>query len=380
MGRDASKLPNRFYKLNGIFDFFETEDILSLPTKRLLGESKELIEEFQVEAYGYFSYSTIVWDELNDRLANLRKGFRVLKGGLQLSNNYMVQGDLLAIPLTENIGYQNQCHVIVHFTNADPDLGRKGFQPELKELAEDIAVGIVNKFKRWKKLLKADTGAKPSIQKEIALHEWIKEQEKHEENQPLQLLNKNFFQPVNEISITSVPQSEQDVIVLFNQLLAGGVIRGLKLLATSQSKQYDGVFRYIAKKPLENHIFDKEKNPLGVQDFHFPNEIISHPKILEYKFNVDALIREFESEEKNEREIDLIVAWDLGDEWRKNYEITSLLDLDNIQHREFHGLTHTVNTSTSKFQAIILGELIDYLNDLDGVQEIQKKKYGDDLF
>jgi hypothetical protein len=376
-GRDTSKLPVKFYKLNGIYEFLGSQEILSLPTKRL-DESKELIEEFKVEAYGYFAYSTVVWDELNDKLANLRKGFRVLKGGLQLSNNHMVQGDLLAIPLTENIGYQNQCHVIVHFTNADPDLGRKGFQPELKELAEDIAVGIVNKFKRWKKLLKTDTGAKPSIHKEIDLHEWVKEQEKHEEVKPLKLINKNFFHPLNEISITSVPQSEQDVIVLFNQLLAGGVIRGMRLLATSQNKQYDGVFRYVAKKPFENHIFDKQENPLGIHNSPYL-PIISPPKILEYKFNVDALIREFESEEKNERDIDLVVAWELGEEWRKNYEITSLLDLDNIQHRDFHGLTHTINTANSKFQAIILGELVEYLNDVDGVQSKQKEKYGDDI-
>ena len=173
-------------------------------------------------------------------MAKLRKGYRVLKGGLQLANNQMIQGELIAIPLTSNIGYQNQCHVIVHFKDADPDLGRKGFQPELKEVAEKISVAIVNRLKKWKQLLKSDTGAKPDIVQEIALHDWIREQEDHEKSNPLILNNENFFKPLNEISITSEPQSEQDAIVLFNQLIAGGVIRGLKLLATSQVKQYDG--------------------------------------------------------------------------------------------------------------------------------------------
>lgn len=65
--------------------------------------------------------------------------------------------------------------------------------------------------------------------------------------------------PVNEISIVSEPQSEQDVIVLFNQLIAGGVIRGIKLYATSQIKQYDGIFKFTIKEPVDNHIFDIEK-------------------------------------------------------------------------------------------------------------------------
>lgn len=292
----------------------------------------------------------------------------------------MIQGELIAIPLTSNIGYQNQCHVLVHFKDADPDLGRKGFQPELKETAEKLSVSIVNRLKQWKPLLKSDTGAKPDIVKEIALHEWIREQEDHEKTNPLNLTNKNFFAPINEISITSEPQSEQDVIVLFNQLIAGGVIRGIKLLATSQVKQYDGVFKYVVKEPLINHEYHKENNPLGVQEFQFTSELTSPPKVLEYKYNIDGLINEFESEYKNEKDIHLAVAWEMGNEWTKKYEITSYLDLDNLHQRDFHGLTHQFDSGTTKFHVIILKELVEYLNDVEGVQSYQKENYSEDIF
>src|SRR5690606_32524118 len=115
-------------------------------------------------------------------------------------------------------------------------MGRKCFHPELKEAAQKVAVVIVNRIKQRKSLLMVDITVNRDILKEIELHEWVKEQEKHESEHPLALNNKNFFAPINEISITSEPQSEQDVIVLFNQLIAGGVIRGIKLLATSQVK------------------------------------------------------------------------------------------------------------------------------------------------
>lgn len=377
-GRDASAIPAKYLRSNGIYEFFCTEDILSLRKKD--DEFERLINKYYVEAYAYFTYSTSVWDQVNDTVAKLRKGYRVLKGGLQLANNNMPQGELISIPLTSNIGYQNQCHIIVHFKDADPDLGRKGFQPELKEAAEKVSVAIVNRFKKWKKLLRSDSGVKPDITKEIELHEWVKAQETHEIQHPLNLVNKNFFAPINEISITSEPQSEQDVIVLFNQLIAGGVIRGINLLATSQVKQYDGVYKYVVKKPFENHEFDKINNPLGVNELHFKTEHISPPKILEYKYNLDALFHEFENEHKYEKDIHLAIAWEMGEEWKKNYDVTSLLDLDNLHLRDFHGLTHIMDSGTTSFHVIILKELIDYLNNVDDVQKYHQEKYGDDLF
>ncbi|TSE09000.1 ATP-binding protein [Aquimarina algiphila] len=376
--KDASAIPSKYKKSNGVYEIFSNQEILDL--RKTDDEFQKIVKEYKIEAYGYFTYSTSVWDSLNDIIAKLRKGYRVLKGGLQLANNQMIQGELIAIPLTSNIGYQNQCHVLVHFKDADPDLGRKGFQPELKEIAEKLSVSIVNRLKQWKPLLKSDTGAKPDIVKEIALHEWIREQEDHEKTNPLNLTNKNFFAPINEISITSEPQSEQDAIVLFNQLIAGGVIRGIKLLATSQVKQYDGVFKYVVKEPLSNHEYHKENNPLGVQEFQFTSELTSPPKVLEYKYNIDGLINEFESEYKNEKDIHLAVAWEMGNEWKKKYEITSFLDLDNLHQRDFHGLTHQFNSGTTKFHVIILKELVEYLNDVDGVQTYQKETYSEDIF
>jgi hypothetical protein len=378
LGNDSSAIPSKYHNSYGIYEYFDKNDLLAFRT--LDDDHVQLIKEYEIEAYGYFTYSTSVWDQFNDSLAKLRKGYRVLKGGLQLANNNMIQGELIVIPLTSNTGYQNQCHIVVHFKDADPDLGRKGFQPELKEVAEKISVAIVNRFKKWKRLLKADSGVRPDIAKEIELHEWIKEQEKHELEMPLLLTNKNFFAPVNEISITSQPQSEQDVIVLFNQLVAGGVIRGIKLLATSQVKQYDGVYKFVVKEPFDNHEFNKEVNPLGVEELHFKAEHTSAPKILEYKYNLDALIREFENEYKSERDVHLAVTWEMGGEWKKNYDVTSLLDLDNLHHRDFHGLTHVLNSGTTRFYAIALKELIEYLNGVDDVQEYHKKTYGDDLF
>jgi len=74
-----------------------------------------------------------------------------------------------------------------------------------------------------------------------------------------------LFLPTKEPSITSEPLNEQDVISLFNQLLAGGVIRGIKIMSTNSHQKYDGVYKFWLKKPFENHIFEKNINPLGMK-------------------------------------------------------------------------------------------------------------------
>ena len=253
-GKDPSKLPAKFKRLNVI---------RSQKSWSQSDDDKKHVRHHQVWAYGFFCYSAPkVLDRYNDETAKLRKNLRIIRGGLQLATNQMPQGELITIPLTSNIGYQNQSHVVVHLSKADPDLGRKGFQPELQKLAERLAVSVVGRLKQWRHLLLTDRGSGGSHQEELALDEWITKQKAHELDNPLDLSNPNFFVPVNEISITAVPNSEQDVVALFNQLVAGGVIRGIRLMASSSHQQYDGLYRFHLRAPLANHEYDKDKNPV----------------------------------------------------------------------------------------------------------------------
>jgi len=380
-GKDGSRLPDSCYKLNGLYNYWTNQDITSRDGefKGILDKhEKKLAQKHKLSVYGFFCYSTEIWDKHNDDKIGLRKGARILKGGLQLATNCMPQGELLIIPLKKNIGYQNVTHVVAHFDEAEPDLGRKGFQPELELLGQRIASAIVVKFLNWRKLLKKETGAPPDIIGEKNIHDWIREQEDHEKNNPLVIKRQDIFLPIKEASITSEPLNEQDVIALFNQLLAGGVIRGIKLLATNQHQQYDGIYKFCLKKPFENHIFDKNKNPLGIEKSKVSQEYISAPGILEYKYSFDALLEEIEKGEKVERQIKLVVAWEMGKNWSKRYEVTPLLYLDNLQHRYFHGGTHIIKDATTGdivFPVVILSELIDYINDPDAVQDCQKRTY-----
>lgn len=346
-GGDPSRIPARFTKLNGLWGEWSAAELLgdipsSCPIRlRLDSAEKDLARSAGISIYTYLAFSTDLWDLINDTQLRLRKGARILHGGLQLATRHMPQGITLTIPMTNNIGFQNLAHVIVHFDNAEPDLGRKGFQPEYVQLAEKVAVPAVTAFRRWYSLLR-----KPGVAKifsdEIKIEQWIRMQEAHEQEHALTITGAGLFLPTEELPIRSEPLVEQDVVALFNQMLSSGLIRGIQLIASSQYNQYDGLFRVKMDSPYNKYIRSNE-NPLGIDEDLFNNDTLfaTKVKVLEYKYNLDGLVEELQSEVKSINDIGLVVAWEIGIKWREMFDVTSLLDTDNTHHRQIHGTTHS---------------------------------------
>lgn len=370
--RDVNNTPQRFKKKLCYYKFYSTQEITSLAnrSKTLTEDEFKMLEQYKLTAYGFFCNSVDRWTDINKKFIGIRRNINYVSFGLQLATDNMIQGAPLQIPLTSNIGFQKQSMVIVHLNGAEPDLGRKGFQPEVRQLAEKISAMIVSLgLSRWRGLLSADSNFNRRDNDLRTLHEIIRETEAHEEEKPLIINNEAFFLPTKRISISSTPQVEQDVVVLFNQLLAGGVIRSIELLASSGRNEYDGVFRIKVNPPAENHHFNLQDNPLGVnieRPITFGKQ--TAPQFLEYKYNFDSLIQDFDNEDKHPRDIGLAVVWTMGSKkWQERFQVISYLLPLYRDRRPYHGLTHEVFDSASSsqrvFYCIVLEELIQYLND-----------------
>jgi len=379
-------LPSRFKNLDAIYQRWNHSDLLELENNdqiRFTNEEKEIIEKHNPSIYVVYVYSLKIWDAINTKLG-VRSGVSILYGGIQIAANNMPQGETVQIPLNRNIGRQNQIHILIHFDKCSPDLGRKGFQSDIvgfaKELSKKISDGPLLKIKRS---LRVNTGSTPNLKRETKVEDWKKEMSEHESSNPLEIINENFFLPLKKIPITSVPTREQDVIALFNQLLAGGVIRGLRVMSTNERLTYDGLIRVVIEPPKEHHIYDEEQNPLGVDesvinDFELP--FSSPPRILEYKYSLDGLIEDIEDGTKNSNDISVVVCWETDKKYKHNYHITSLLDPDNLNLREYHGITHTMtnlSTNQKEIELIVLSELISFLNDPETTIEEQIEKYDE---
>ena len=381
--KDINKLPSYLQNLEVIYRTWNFEQLIS--ELKLESEEIKICNTYKPWVYGGYVFSTKKWEQFN-RSLNLREKQRILYGGIQVAANNMPQGELIQIPLNRNIGRQNNAHIVIHFSNYEPDLGRKGFKHEIVEFAKSVSAKLVEKLFKYHKYLKPTTGARADLLRQESIEEWKQKLSLHEKENPLTLNNPNFFIPTNSIAITSIPSREQDVIALFNQLIAGGVIRGVNIMSTNERFTYDGLYRIVINEPTKHHIYNSENNPLGI-----PEEIVSgysknlpwksSPKVLEYKYSLDALIEDLQSGVKNSNDIGLVVVWETGDVWKEHYKITSLLDKNNLDLRQYHGVTHTItslSTGQLEMDLIVLEELIQYLNAPDETQKQQVNKYEDE--
>ena len=382
--QDVSRLPQKFTQLNGIWGEWTFEEILDegstcpIRPSSLDSSDTKLVTELGLKLKIFLGCSIDLWDEYNDHTLGLRKGHRILHGGIQLATRNMPQGQLLTIPMTRNIGMQHQAHILIHFENAEPDLGRKGFQPEVVDVARKLSAIVLRSFiNNYYSLLRKPGGVK-SYTDELEIQDWKNQQENREKEFPLVIKGIGLFMPTEELPITSEPLVEQDVVALFNQMLSAGVIRGIQIISSSTHKQYDGLYRILMEEPFEKFMISKD-NPLGLDTFHFydRSQVRSVVKVLEYKYNLDGLIEELQAETKSAEDIGLVVAWELGIKWRELFDVVSYLDEDTVHRRVIHGATHSFidsMTGASTFEAIILKDLIGYLDDPKAEQGRQRSK------
>jgi hypothetical protein len=351
-----TKLPADYRNLDCIWNIWDKSQLLDSDGPfhdEFEDDQKNLIIQHDVHVYGCFVRSRTVWETFQSDELGVRPQFKVIQGGLQLASDYMIQGDLYTIPLTTAAGYQANSFIIVHFTNGNPDMGRKVFQPELKDIADLISRRVVAELRRYQVLLKPDTGA-PTSNPSKELDDWRDDQRDWQRGNPLRLVI-----DAKEVALVSIPREEQDIIALFHELVGMNVIRGLRFYSTGYNTRYDGLFYYRYDK---THRFDSRENFWGVDPGKAPSE--SGSLVIEYKHSMDGLIRDFEKEEKNPREIALVVCWDLGTEYKKNYEVMSFLVGQEGGTREHYAATHAVymgtGRSTKAFEVICLKDLVAY--------------------
>ena len=383
-GLDVTTPPLKYRHLNGLWGewtgdaIFDPDSDCPITTRGFDDRDRALASSLGLKLHIFLGFSTSLWDSYNDAHLKLRKGYRLLRGGTQLATRNMPQGPLLRIPMTSNIGLQNQAQVLIHLQNAEPDLGRKGFQPDVVRIAEKLSVSAVNALFEHYKLLRKP-GAVSLYTEALALDQWKNEQLNHESKYPLVITGTGLFSPTEELPIRSEPLVEQDVVALFNQMLSSGVIRGLQLISSSQYRQYDALFRILMTSPFDRFIYDSERNPLGLdaEIFQEQQDLQSPIQVLEYKHTVDGLVEELQTEVKFEQDIHMVVAWELGEKWRQQFDVISYFEAEHRHLRDIHGATHlftNLGSGTHAFKAIILADLVGYLIDPEGEEARQRCK------
>ena len=371
---------DKYRNLDFIYDSWTSGELETLVGSALDEEEKAVLRSYSPTVSVEYGYTAKLWTNFNDSL-KIRSNYRVLSAGIQLAANNMPQGETITIPRFRNIGRQNQIHFLIHFNDYSPDLGRKGFNRELTDFAKTVARAITEShLSKLRHLLKANTGVAPDLVREIKIGDWKTEMLNHEAQKPLVLASKHFFKPTERVSITSAPTREQDVIALFHQLVAGGVIRGISVMSTNERFIYDGLYKVAFDLDFSWYVYDLANNPLGVPQSTAAelSGRITSPRILEYKFSLDGLIEDVDSHDKSIKDIDLCVVWETGSSYNERYGITSLLVPENADQRQYHGITHVLTDLESGAKLsdlIVLRELVAVLNSPESSYVAQREKY-----
>lgn len=369
----AAKLPAKIRNLDAVSIFWNCNEIVDR-INGLDAEDVAFCKKHDVNIIASLMSGAKIWKRFAEKQFGYRSTAKIYESGLQLAADNMPQGDMLQIPLVRYTGRQNQVHIAMHFKDCVVDLGRKGFDKSFVDFAKKVSRLLLEKnFTRIRDCLRNEDNKTKSLIKSDKVDGWKKQLEQHEANAPLLLKNANFFVPVNEISISAEPSREQDVIALFNQLIAGGVVRGIKVVGTNEMSTYDGAYRVRVGPDYENHVYEENSNPLGVTDELSADFEEDHPegflstqlKVLEYKFSLDGLISDLTTGDKQAADIDLVIAWEAGEDYIQLFGLTSLLIDEGNSDREYHGITHTLSDEHGNhvMDVILLRDLIAYLND-----------------
>lgn len=360
------KVSNEFKNLEVIWDIWDSKAILDYAKFKITDNEKLLIQEFNICVYGAMVDSTKTFKAANKAMGLNDRN--VMRGGLQLATDGMPQGEIITIPLKRYTGYQFTTLILVHFKKGNPDMGRKTFQPELTELAQELAVKITGIFIEHIDFLRPDTGSEKTLAPDRARYDWIRKIVNYRETNQLSTFSKNF-------SYLCKPQEEQDAVAVFHQLIGCGIIKGLFFYCSEYNDKYDGLLEYMYDSP---ECFYSSENPLGVRN-DMPLNLPSEPKVIEYKYDFDSILTDITKEKKYFEHLNIVVCWQANGDFTQNLTLKSLLIEGEGNIRTIFGSTHVGylpgQYSNHKIEVIVLEELISYLT--DPVYEIanQKRKY-----
>lgn len=368
---DILRLPAEYKNLGAIWEIWDRQQLLDdtelMWDKVFEEEEQRLIRLHDVPVYGCFLSSAKSWTQYQEHVLRIRRSPPLMRGGMQIASDCMVQGDLSVIPLTSTIGYQANTHVVIHFRDGNPDMGRKVFQPEIKALAEKISRQVVNIFKRYLHLMREDTGA-PTSQESSDTWHWLQDLVEFRKANAL-----DFSVSGTPLAYVSKPQCEQDVVAIFHELVGMNMLPGIRFLSTTQTKKYDSC--YVTHYDDHKFAYQRDARPLGVSQKNITSRE-SRPFILEYKYDFDALVADMEKDEKFLGDVNFVVCWQIGEDYKERYRVVSLLVGDEGVVRSVYGSTHALFSGGEKrLEILCLEDFIAFHQNRDGLLATHEQRF-----
>ncbi len=335
--REGDPVARKYQNQDGLWRVWKKKQLFQ-PQKGILSHAQLPHLHHTPEAvYAFFAHSSGLFRLQNELFMRDKSQKRAIKPGVWAVAHNAVLGDAIPLNLTYAAGNEDRLFMLVQLSDARPDLGRKGIDPELEGEIKKLGEAVIRYFvDRRRHLRPAGLHAIQAADR-MAQYQRIRDAEARADKSTL----------TDGFSLLAAPQNESEVIGLFFELLGRGELPGYRIYGVFHNATYDGIFGYRLEKGHPRALYDRESNPLGLPPSAFNRQgAVEHPPhMMEFKVCLDSLVEELSDSRSPKRfeSLALVIVWEAGWKWEGIFDLTDLTEDGVVGGRELFGATHLLS-------------------------------------
>ncbi|MER6246063.1 ATP-binding protein [Streptomyces griseorubiginosus] len=313
-------------------------------------EVEEFIREHDVHVYSLFAYGAAYRDTVAKAwgITGNRKTLHAPR--LRVATDGMISSWSREMTLVHRGFNVDRTWLVFQLKGIEPDMGRKDFPPDLHDFLEIAEEKVANDTSDLSKPFLRPSPPRTPKTPEGNINPSVKAAERLAK--PLVPSSVNG---IGKISLLTEPESEQDVIALFSELVGMRVLSHFKPVFYSGFDYYDSYFRYVPGEACEEVT---ERLP-GEEDVD-PRDIDG---VAEFKLFGDWIISDIVNKVKRWDDMRFLVCWKIGRQSRRSGGDEIYFNpVDNPVDRRFHGVTHLATLQSAGSRPVFVISLWDLLN------------------
>lgn len=305
-------------------------------------------ENYSNHLLSYKDDKKMVWATLsNPKILHKNE----IEPGIFVSIRGIPQNVTIRSPKTGFSGYWKNIFMLINIDDAKIDLGIKTISKQDENLIRELAKEVFNKLLKRANLFIA-TQLESDLQM-VAMDQLKEEVLSYED------LN------IPQVNFLKKPTKEQSVIAIFHELIGSGTLSNYKTLFSAQDAKYDSIIKY------ESNISElgEEKRKEYLKSLRTakmnPNKFKKN-LIVEFKLDLEDFIKD---KNKDLKEVDLIVAWDMTKtKLKQGWKFEDLDEKELMYSGAKHKLLNNFNDSA---HVILIKDFID--KDVVNLKRLKKE-------
>lgn len=248
-------------------------------------------------------------------------------------------------PSSDSIGYWANLHVVIMDNRLEFDEGRKSVVGRRKALYRECASDSFKKEISTSLIQKAVKD--PVVQQNI--QKLAKQKNKFINDHTSNRTDLNYSCLPGPFKFVNEPESEQDVVAIFHELIASGLLEYYSCLTASSYSTYDSIFEYSI--PL-----DQVGSRIQLTENDDP---IEETLVVEYKLKGEDLISDIDIHQKFYHHMDLLICWEIDSQ--KCQAQNGTLSKKNGPSIRYYGTTHELVLDPQVFDNIGTGKTLEVI-------------------